>query len=232
MVDGPGVRFVVFLAGCPLRCDFCHNPDTWTAGRACSGQQVSAAEVLRKIEPYARFLSVSGGGGTISGGEPLLQQDFAAAIAKGCKALGLHVTVETSGYRGLTTSAELLAATDLFILDIKSISPATYRSLTHIPQDGMIDMAEHLAELRKPTWLSVVLIPGLTDHPSDLRQVAEFAKSLGNIQKIVIHPFHQMGANKWELLGKKYPLASTRPATAEDVHKARQILLGSGLAVE
>lgn len=232
MVDGPGVRFVVFLAGCPLRCDFCHNPDTWNAGKACAGQPTSAADVLRKIEPYARFLSVSGGGVTLSGGEPLLQQDFAAAIATGCKALGLHVAIETSGYRGQSTSTPLLNSTDLVILDVKSFNPDTYRRLTHIPQDGMIALAEHCSQTAKPMWLSVILIPGLTDHPAELADLAKWAKSLGTVQKIVLHPFHQLGANKWAILGKKYPLEGHPPATPEDVEKARKILKQSDLPVE
>lgn len=229
-VDGPGLRFVVFLAGCPLRCTFCHNPDTW---KPCAGQSMTVQQVMQRITPFARFLQVAGGGVTFSGGEPTLQLPFLLELVHECKQAGLHVALESSGYRGRHTPTDLLRNLDLLILDVKSIDPTTYRQLTHVPIQGMLDTAELAAEEKLPLWLSVILIPNQTDSPAHLKQLGQWAASLGNVRKISIKPFHQLGANKWEMLGLDYPMQNVHPPTQDALNDARQILAAaSGLDVE
>jgi len=227
LVDGPGVRFVVFLAGCPLRCRYCHNPDTW----GCSGDPTDAQTILSRIESTADFLRSSGGGVTLSGGEPLVQADFALEILAGSKRLGLHTALDTSGYLGDRMTDEFLASTDLVLLDIKSWDPDTYRQLTGVSIEPTLELARRLSEVCKPMWIRFVLVPGVTDDADNIRGLAEFASELRNLERFEVVPFHQMGRHKWERLGITYDLAQTPAATLDDIKRAKDLFEAGGLTV-
>lgn len=225
-VDGPGTRFVVFTAGCPLRCVYCHNPDTW-AGR--SGQRMSAAEVLALAGRYRRFIGAAGGGLTVSGGEPLLQPAFTRAVLAGAQELGLHTALDTSGYLGARADDALLDATDLVLLDIKSFDPAIARRVTGRGIAPTLAFARRLAARRQRTWLRFVLVPGWTDDPGDIAELARFAASLGNVERVDVLPFHALGAAKYSALGLDYPCAGVTPPSAAQVSRVRAAFADAGL---
>lgn len=226
-VDGPGVRCAVFLSGCNMHCLYCHNPDTW---KLHDGTAVSLDEVLGKIRPYAPFLRHAGGV-TLTGGEPLVQKDFAVAILRGCKALGLHTALDTQGYFGNRLSDDELEAIDLFLLDIKLMNPEAYLRLTGAELQPTLDFARRLARRKKPVWLRYVLVPGYTDADEEVRKLAFFASELGNIERVDILPFHQLGQHKWQELGKTYALAGVRPPSDAAIDQARAIFREHGLNV-
>jgi pyruvate formate lyase activating enzyme len=225
-VDGPGTRFVVFTAGCPLRCVYCHNPDTWF-GR--NGQRTSAADVLDRAARYRRFISASGGGLTVSGGEPLLQPAFTRAVLAGAKELGLHTALDTSGYLGYRADDELLDATDLVLLDIKSFDPAVARRVTGASIAPTLAFARRLAARRQVVWVRFVLVPGWTDDPGNVAALAEFTASLGNVERVDVLPFHKLGAAKYEALGQRYPCAGVTPPAPEQVDRVRAAFAATGL---
>jgi pyruvate formate lyase activating enzyme len=225
-LDGPGLRYVLFLAGCPLRCLYCHNPDT---RHMHDGTPTLAGEVLADIASTAGFLTRGNGGVTLSGGEPLVQPDFCAAILRGCKAMGLHTALDTSGYLGNHADDFLLADTDLVLLDIKAFTERTYRALTGAPLRPTLEFAERLAELGKPVWLRYVLVPGLTDDEREIAALAEFAAGLGVVERVDVLPFHKMGEAKWAALALPYQLADTQPPTAEQTERARALFRNAGL---
>ena len=211
-VDGPGVRFVTFLAGCPLRCLYCHNPDARTARHA---QLTTAGAVIDDVARYAPFLLRAGGGLTVSGGEPLLQPHFTTALLQGARSHGIHTVLDTSGYSAEPPPDALLAATDLVLLDIKAWVPAHYRLITGVDLAPTLALARRLAKRGTPVWLRYVLVPGLSDDTADVDGVAAFAASLGNVERVDVLPFHQMGMAKWEQLGLTYALRDTLPPSAE-----------------
>jgi pyruvate formate lyase activating enzyme len=225
-VDGPGIRFIAYLQGCPLRCQYCHNPDTRAARQ---GEPVSVESLIKKIRPYRNYFKASGGGVTISGGEPLLQPRFAAQLLKRCKEEGFHTALDTSGYAHISAAAPALEHTDLVLLDLKSYDAATHRHVTGVAPERIRAFAEHLAAIGKPVWVRFVLVPGLTDHPDNIEGVARIAASLGNVERVDVLPFHQMGAYKWERLGLNYTLQDTPPATIEQVNAALDIFRSRGL---
>lgn len=216
-VDGPGVRFVAFLAGCPLRCLYCHNPDARTARHV---QGTTAGALVDDVARYAPFLQRAGGGLTVSGGEPLLQPHFTTAVLQGAKALGLHTVLDTSGYSVEPPPPELLEASDLVLLDIKAWVPAHYRLVTGVDLAPTLALAKRLARQRIPVWLRYVLVPGLTDGMDDVDGVAGFAASLGNVARVDVLPFHQLGKPKWERLGLTYALERTLPPSAQQLADA------------
>lgn len=226
-VDGPGSRFVAFLAGCPLSCLYCHNPDTWSMR---SGTRMHADDLIAEAAKYRAFITAAGGGVTLSGGEPLLQPVFAGELLHRFKhQLGLHTALDTSGYLGARASDALLADTDLVLLDIKSWDPALYRRLTGRALHPTLAFARRLAELGRPVWVRFVLVPGLTDAAENIGGVAQFAASLGTVERVDVLPFHTLGAVKWERLGKVFPLAGTPTPTPEETARAREIFAGHGL---
>lgn len=225
-VDGPGLRFVLFVSGCPLRCQYCHNPDTWD-GKA--GWPLAAETVIAEIAKYAHFLKLAHGGVTVSGGEPLSQPAFVTAILEGAKALGLHTALDTSGFLGSHADERLLAATDLVLLDIKSFDPAAYRHLTHQDLAPTLAFAERLAAQDKPIWLRYVLVPDLTDDLAQVAALARYAARLGNVRHVEVLPFHKMGEAKWEILGLRSPLADKPEPSAEVVESVRTIFRENGL---
>lgn len=221
------MRFVVFLAGCPLRCQYCHNPDALT----CRGEPSDAEDVMNQIRRSASFLKAGAGGVTISGGEPLAQAEFAFEILKASKALGLHTALDTSGYLGDRATEELLESVDLVLLDIKSWDPEVYRELTGVDVEPTLRFAERLATLCKPVWIRFVLVPGLTDGKENVEGLARFVASLGNVERMELVPFHQMGRHKWEDLGMAYRLEKTPEPTAEQIDSASAIFAAAGMPV-
>lgn len=226
-VDGPGIRYVLFLSGCPLRCQYCHNPDSW---HRQDGKLTTVAEILTDIAAYRSFFRVSGGI-TLSGGEPLVQAKFSKSILQGCKAMGLHTALDTSGYLGGLADEELLANVDLVLLDIKAVSGRTYRSLTGVDMNPTIQFAETLAELNKPVWLRYVLVPGLTDQLDEIASLATFAATLGNVERVDVLPFHKLGEHKWRDRGLDYQLEGVQPPSTELLAEVHGIFHAAGLLV-
>jgi pyruvate formate lyase activating enzyme len=211
-VDGPGIRFVLFTTGCPLRCLYCHNPDTW---KLKNGKRMTVDEVMAEIGKYVRFLTICGGGVTISGGEPALQHEFVAEILRRCKALNLHTALDTSGLLGDQISDAMLEEIDLILLDIKSWDPELYQRLTRQPVEPTLRFARRLSDMEKPMWIRFVLVPGLTDGLENVEGVADFVAGLSSVERVEVLPFHQMGISKWEALGINYELGDTEPPSQE-----------------
>jgi pyruvate formate lyase activating enzyme len=225
-VDGPGTRFVAFLAGCPLRCLYCQNPDTW---HMRDGTATTAGAVLRQVEGFVAFVRTAGGGMTVSGGEPLLQPAFTHALFTGAKELGLHTALDTSGALGARAGDALLDVTDLVLLDIKSWDPARYRRLTGAGIGPTLDFARRLADRGTPVWIRYVLVPGLTDDPADVDGVAGFAAGLGNVERVDVLPFHRLGAAKYDRLGIPFALRDTAPPDAGLIERVRARFIAAGL---
>lgn len=211
-VDGPGTRMTVFTSGCPLRCLFCHNPDTWPRN---SGQHWDVDELLRRIDDFAPALRALGGGLTISGGEPLAQIAFTRRLFRGAAAMGLHTALDTSGFLGADADDEYLSHVSLVLLDIKSSDPATYLRVTGKELAPTLAFAERLAALGKPVWIRFVLVPGLTDDPANVDGIARFVAPMKNVEWVEVLPFHQLGAFKWKALGLNYELADTQTCPPE-----------------
>ena len=194
-VDGPGVRYVIFTQGCPMRCLYCHNPDTF---RMKQGRQVSSNELLADIRKSANFLRRARGGVTISGGEPLFQTKFVTALLRGCKAMKLHTVIDTTGFPGNRTPDSLLADVDLVLLDIKSFDPITHSRVTGVEVQPTLDFARRLSAMGKPMWIRFVLVPGLTDAPENIEGMADFIATLETVERVEVLPFHKMGEFKWQ----------------------------------
>ena len=227
-VDGPGLRFVAFLTGCLLRCQYCHNPDTW---HKHNGRPVTVLRALREIGKYTQVLKLSRGGVTLSGGEPMVQHAFMAQVFRRCKALGLHTCVDTSGRLGdRLTDAELMDI-DLQLLDIKSGDPAVYERLTHQPLQPTLDYALRLSALARPMWIRFVLVPGLTDGHDNVERLADFCAGLRGVERVEILRFHQLGRDKWRRLELDYPLADTQPPDPELAERVRGQFRSRGLTV-
>lgn len=228
-VDGPGMRFVVFLSGCPLRCQYCHNPDSW---RCRAEQKRSAESVIAEIARSAAFLKAGEGGVTVSGGEPLAQAEFAIEILQGAKGLGLHTALDTSGFLGDRVTDEQLGAVDLVLLDIKSWDPETYREVTGVELEPTLRFAERLSVLGKCMWIRFVLVPGLTDDPDNIAGLAHFLGRLSRVERVEVLPFHQMGRHKWDELGIPYRLEHARSPTPEEVARVKAAFEAEGLPVD
>lgn len=227
-VDGPGTRMTVFLAGCPLRCLYCHNPDTLEMRR---GEPVEATELLARIKRYTAIFEVTGGGLTISGGEPLMQPAFVARILRGAKELGIHTAIDTSGYLGAHCTDAMLDDIDLVLLDVKSGIPETYRKATGRELEPTLAFGRRLADRGVQIWVRFVLVPGLTDAAENVDAVADYVASLATVSRVEVLPFHQMGRDKWETLGMTYELEDTAPPTPELVERVRDQFRDRGLVV-
>lgn len=227
-VDGPGLRYIVFTQGCLLRCQFCHNPDTWGIGK---GKEVSVEEIMADLKSYLPFIKASNGGITVSGGEPLLQLDFLYELFTECKKLGIHTTIDSSGgcyshdEEFQAKLAKVLEVTDLILLDIKHINSQKHLKLTGKPNEHILEFAKLLSDYKKPVWIRHVLVPGITDDREDLKELNKFINQLTNVDKIEILPYHKLGVYKWEALGLRYPLDGVEPPTAEMIQMASDILL-------
>ncbi len=214
--DGPGLRAVLFVSGCLLRCTYCHNPDTW---HLKDGTYVSLQQVLDRLGSFAPTLVQLGGGLTISGGEPMVQLAFTRRIFQGAKAMGLHTAVQTSGYLGDRADESYLSAIDLVLLDIKSSDPDTYRRVTGRDLAPTLRFAERLASLSKPVWVRFTLVPGETDDPANVEGIARFVAPMQNVEWVEVQPFHQMGEFKWKAMKLEYKLANTEPPTTHLVDR-------------
>ncbi|MFI6985992.1 pyruvate formate-lyase-activating protein [Embleya sp. NPDC050154] len=225
-VDGPGTRFVLFLNGCPLRCLYCSNPDTW---HLRDGQRTSADEVMDKITACRDFLLATGGGVTITGGEPLLQAPFVETVLGRCRERGLHTALDTSGFLGARAGDRLLSVTDLVLLDIKSFDPDAYRDLTGRELAPTLAFARRLAAAEIPVWLRFVLVPNVTEDAAMIDELAAFAAGLGNVERVDVLPFHKLGAAKYDNLGIVFPLRDTPSPTAELVARVSAQFRAHGL---
>ena len=225
-VDGPGVRFVIFVAGCPMRCQFCHNPDTWNMQ---VGEQKSADELLAQALRYRSYWK-DGGGITVSGGEPLLQMDFMIELFQKAKEKGINTTIDTSGAPFTREEPffgkfnELMKYTDLLLVDIKHIDDEQHKLLTGHTNKNILDMARYLSEIGKPVWIRHVLVPERSDKDEYLKELYEFIKTLNNVEKVEVLPYHTFGEYKWKELGYNYPLAGIEPPTKERIKNANEIL--------
>jgi pyruvate formate lyase activating enzyme len=213
-VDGPGVRVVVWLTGCQFRCLYCHNPDTWTL---TNGIPVPITRAIDELRKYRHGLQVMRGGLTISGGEPLMQHKFALKLFSAARGMGIHTALDTNGYLGDRLGDADLEKIDLVLLDIKSWDEERHRHLTGMDIGPVLDFARRLADRKRPVWLRFVLVPGLTDNPEDVKHLAAFAGSLGNVERVDVLPFHQMGEHKWNKLGIEYTLHGVEPPTKEEI---------------
>ena len=227
-VDGPGVRVVGWTTGCNWRCRYCHNPDTWTL---TNGIPVSVKRAVEELSKYRTGLKIMAGGFTLSGGEPLMQDRFAAKLLAEAKKMGIHTTIETNGSLGSRLSDSELDSIDLVMLGLKSWDPARHHDLTGQDIGPTLDFARRLAARRRPVWIRFVLVPGLTDDAGDMAKSAAFAASLGNVERVEVLPFHQMGAFKWERLGLDYTLKNAVPPTTTQIEKACAVWRAAGLHV-
>lgn len=227
-VDGPGIRFVGFLTGCLLRCQYCHNPDTW---HKHNGRPVTVARAMKEIGKYATVLKISKGGVTLSGGEPVLQRAFAMQIFRRCKKLGLHTCLDTAGRLGHTLTDDDLMQIDLNLLDIKSGDPEIYEKITRQPLQPTLDYAKRLSDAGRPMWIRYVLVPGLSDGEDNVQRVADFCAGLTTVERVEILRFHQMGRDKWHKLGLDYPLEHVEPPSAELTERVRSQFRSRGLTV-
>ena len=221
-VDGPGIRFVLFLQGCHLQCKYCHNRDTWDLK---GGEQKSLDDIFDKIKRYKNYMMLSGGGVTVTGGEPLLQVKFLIELFKKLKEEGIHTCIDTSGIVAITDDIkELLKYTDLVLLDIKHIDDEKCKKLVGVSNKRELEFAQYLSDNNIKIWIRQVLVPGYTDDEEDLKKLKKFIKSLKTVENVQILPYHNMGKFKWEKLGSKYELEDVRPANQDDVDRVKKIL--------
>src|SRR5262245_31994645 len=225
-VDGPGVRIVAWTTGCMFRCLYCHNPDTWTMSNGIPVTIARASEELRK---YRYGLKIMSGGLTISGGEPLMQHRFVLKLFKAARTMGIHTALDTNGYWGEHLTDDDLEDINLVLLDIKTWDPERHRRLTGNDVAPTLDFARRLAHRRRPVWLRFVLVPGLTDDPEDIAQIARFTAKLGNVERVDVLPFHQMGRFKWKELGMTYELQDLQPPSTELVERVQAQFKAVGL---
>ncbi len=222
--DGPGVRFLVFMQGCHMRCRYCHNPDTW---KMDGGDEVTADEILKRALRFKPYWGKDGGI-TISGGEPLLQIDFVIELFKKAKELGINTCIDTAGNPFtkeepfFSKFEELMKYTDLLLLDLKEINPARHKDLTGFDNSNIIEMAKYLSEINKPVWIRHVLVPEHSDFDEDLDALGDFIDTLSNVDRVEILPYHTLGKFKWENLGIPYTLESISPPSAERIENAKQ----------
>ena len=228
-VDGPGTRMTVFLNGCPLRCLYCHNPDTFLMK---DGEPVEADELLRRMRRYRGVFRASKGGITLSGGEVLMQPAFAARLLEGAKKMGIHTCLDTSGFLGANATDAMLDNVDLVLLDVKSGDEETYKKVTGRSLAPTIAFGDRLAAKGIEIWARFVLVPGLTDDPANVENVARIIERWRPVvSRVEVLPFHQMGTDKWDTLGLDYKLRDTRPPEPELVESTRAIFRSHGFTV-
>ncbi len=221
-VDGPGIRYIIFFQGCHLRCKYCQNRDTWDTTQ---GSLYTVNDLVTKILRYKNYFLSSGGGVTVSGGEPLLQADFIIELFKELKKHNISTAIDTSGVIKINDKIkELINLTDLFLLDIKCINDEICKDLTGVSNKLELEFAKYLSDNNKDIWIRQVLVPGYTDNPNDLYDLKQFLDTLKTVKRIDILPYHDLGKFKWENLNLKYPLEGVRTANNEDVAKAKKIL--------
>ena len=226
LVDGPGVRTVVFLQGCRMRCRYCHNPETWSMS---GGEEWTAKDLFNRVYRYRTYWK-NNGGITVSGGEPLLQIDFLLEFFALAKAKGIHTTLDTAGNPFTREEPffgkfrKLMELTDLVMLDFKEMDGVRHKELTGVANDNILDLARYLSDTGKDMWIRHVLVPGLTDDEDGLRRTADFIRSLNTVQRVEVLPYHTLGLFKWQKLGIPYPLPDAVPPTPEQVKRAEELL--------
>ncbi len=225
-VDGPGVRVVAWTTGCQFRCLYCHNPDTWTLS---NGIPVTLAQATEELRKYRSGLKIMSGGFTLSGGEPLMQDRFAVKLFAAAQGMGIHTALDTNGSLGGRLSDTELETIDLVLLDIKTCNTERHRHLTGIEVGPVLEFARRLAALKRPMWLRFVFVPGLTDDIDDIAEMAKFVAGLGNVARVDVLPFHQMGRFKWKELKLNYTLEEVAPPTREAVERACEQFRAVGL---
>lgn len=220
LVDGPGVRVVVFMQGCKLRCKFCHNPDTWGEKQ---GQEYTTDELLKKVLRFKPYFEKSGGGITFSGGEPLLQPEFLLEALKLCKENGIHTCIDTAGY-GFSEYDEILKYTDLVLFDIKHYTRDGYKNVTLMEVDKSLEFLEAMKRNNTKIWIRHVVVPGLTDGEEHIKGLNDFIKTIPNVEKIELLPYHLLGINKYETLKIAYPLEGTKAMDKEECERYKDLL--------
>jgi pyruvate formate lyase activating enzyme len=223
--DGPGLRVVLFMSGCLLRCSYCHNPDTW---HLKDGTYVSAEQVLERLKGFAPALRSLDGGLTISGGEVMVQMAFSGRILAGAKKLNLHTAIETSGFLGQRADDRYLSNLDLILLDIKSSDPETYRKATGRELAPTLQFAQRLSEMNKPVWVRFTLVPGLTDDPANVEGIAKFVAPMKNVEWVEVQPFHQLGGFKWKAMNLEYKHIDTQPPSPDLINRVLEQFRAAG----
>lgn len=221
-VDGPGIRYILFMQGCALHCKYCHNRDTWDLN---AGKIITIDEVINKVQRYIDYITPSGGGITVTGGEPLLQVKSLIPLFKRLKELNIHTALDTSGMFNITDDIkELLSYTDLVLLDIKHINSNKCKDLVGFSNEKELNFARYVSDNNIDLWIRQVLVPGFTDDENDLIELKKFISSLNTVKKVEVLPYHNLGKFKWDNLNLEYPLKDVPPASDEDVKRAKKIL--------
>jgi pyruvate formate lyase activating enzyme len=220
-VDGPGIRFVVFMQGCPLKCIYCHNRDMWDV---CDGKEYTPDEIIDELSKYLNYIKPSGGGITITGGEPTLQADFVSEVFKKCKEINVHTTLDTSGHVKIEKVKTLLEYTDLILLDIKHADEVKHQHITGVGRKNINKFATYASNRGIPIWIRYILIPGYSDDEKDLKLAAQFISTLNTVEKVDVLAYHNLGEYKWQKLGETYALKGLASPNSEQVNKARSIL--------
>ncbi len=227
-VDGPGIRYIIFFQGCPLRCKYCHNRDTWD--KNC-GKEYTVDELINDIVKYNSYMQFSGGGITASGGEATLQAEFITELFARCREIGIHTCLDTSGFVNIKKIDRLLDYTDLVLLDIKHIDNEKCKQLTGAGNEKTLELAHHLNKRNIPVWIRQVLIPGITDDEEDLKSLGQFISTLNNVDRVELLPYHGMGIHKWQSMGLEYELKDIKEPTTKDIKRASKILEAYGISV-
>ncbi|MCC0672082.1 pyruvate formate lyase-activating protein [Clostridioides sp. ES-S-0145-01] len=227
-VDGPGIRYILFFQGCPLRCKYCHNRDTWDTK---SGKEYTVDEIITDALKYTSFMKFSGGGITASGGESTLQPEFLSELFKKAKENNIHTCLDTSGFVDIETIDSVLDNTDLVLLDLKHMVEEKSIDLTGVGMDKALKLTKHLESRNIPVWIRHVLVPGITDDIDNLEKLGKFVATLKNVERFELLPYHSMGIHKWENLGIDYELKDVPDATKEDIKKASEIISKFGAKV-
>lgn len=223
-VDGPGIRFIIFLQGCLMRCKYCHNRDTWDIE---GGKEMSVDELMKELLQYRNYMNASGGGVTISGGEAMLQPEFVHALFEACRLEGVHTCLDTNGFvRKIDDSTKkVLDKADLVLLDIKEMDNTKHIELTHVSNKYTLEFARYLAEQNQPVYLRYVVVPGITDSLDDAHALGRFIAPMKNIEKIEMLPYHELGKHKWTAMGEIYPLEGVLPPPRDTMIAVQQVLL-------
>ncbi|KPI54910.1 pyruvate formate lyase-activating enzyme 1 [Clostridioides difficile] len=227
-VDGPGIRYILFFQGCPLRCKYCHNRDTWDTK---SGKEYTVDEIITDALKYTSFMKFSGGGITASGGESTLQPEFLSELFKKAKENDIHTCLDTSGFVDIKTIDPILDNTDLVLLDLKHMVEEKSIDLTGVGMDKALKLARHLDSRNIPVWIRHVLVPSITDDTDNLEKLGQFVATLKNVERFELLPYHSMGIHKWENLGIDYELKDVPDASKEDIKKASEIISKFGVKV-
>lgn len=225
-VDGPGLRYVIFTQGCPLRCMYCHNPDTQNME---GGKEMSVEEIVKDVLRYKSYLK--NGGVTLTGGDPMAQPKFAKALFKALQEVGIHTALDTSGFAAISKYKEVLEYTDLVLLDLKAVEDSRHKALTGYPIAPTLEVLNYLDSIGKPTWIRFVFVPSLNGFLHLLEDMADFLQSMKNIEKIEVLPFHKMGEQKYEELGMKYELSEIPTPTPEQTERVRDVFREMGFKV-